>query len=1112
MGNTSSQLAAATGVPATQTQPSQSREDAQLDASASSPGSEIAVASPRSKMVTARTALTQFTRQEGEQSPTTDVEAKPKKRKRSMGGSGRAPRGRPRDPSQLKPEITAKPADVPTESPEVRSAPAKRRKLSKADEHMLEIASALLQSPDAEAGAEQEVIAVASPRRKAKERNKQGEQAVQAVPAVTVEKAQAALGEPTKEKELEDAHQVVAEASTRQEGQRVRETVKPGSKRRKSKHSPTAAAAVTEEYAKLAAEASELVRQKREGQALSAALTLLERRDTQVQTTQPPNIVTGPEALPSEEAIASASEEPVTRKRKRNVTSDQGPAQDGLGVQAHVSPASGSDERPAGHANGRRVSAVDRPGPPKGKRTMEAPNGETPEDGAQAQAAKQPTLKPTDGQLAPDLATWPAVKLRYFGEGVANWLRALPFNADLMPDHEAAIKFCEPKTTYRDLARELKMHRGMRFRTALLEKELQRIRKRWDASSVAVRGADGAGPSAQRIPTPPESPPVAKAYGVDATDQVREWLSSQEVPAPDLTESQSRVPNATRNDDDEDHSEYVPEQETEAIVEFPPDAQRKPSTTRKAHIDRPSKVNLPAPVDDGPDSGPFTDAEKAATDAVFEYVRQKEGMDALHMKAAICEWSTVGEFKIEVQEALPNRPKAAVRKFCRRRYAATKTGPWTAGEDEALRRAYVQFPNRWMEVSDLVGRSGDACRDRWRDHVQYGDDKLTGPWSQEEESKLVRAVQECIKLIKRDAVRKRHVALMNDTSKQEELVDWNTVAGKLEGKRTQRRCREKWQKLKRRGIDAHVSTQADATAAVPGAPAFDDQSKKQRAVESKIKQFQYGDYYDVLMEIHTAIEDHSKVFNEESTVWSIVSTKHPNSRFSGALRRRAYYAALKNYAGGKKVGKATTIAGKARAMVRSVMQWAEKNEIGEFVRAYNPVVSKEASKEAKEARKAVREAAAAATEKPKTLRKRAVPRPKKSREIVVESDEEDEAEEEIVEDAGVAEHDVSSAGQEHEIAEPQDEAEQPEADAADDACDASADDQSIAVRGGMQRAHDLGRVLEVIDDYPISSVNSRFYEASLSGRDPNLAPKAFVARCKALQRRNDGRRQRRTRA
>ncbi|KAK4545142.1 hypothetical protein LTR36_003693 [Oleoguttula mirabilis] len=1057
MGNTSSQIAAPpTGTQTqAQTQPSPSREDMQPDVSTSSPGSGIAVASPRSKMVAERTPQGQSARPEREPSaPTTDVDVgpkpKPKKRKRSSGGgsaAARAPRGRPRDPSQLKPEVAAKSADTPTDSSDAQPLPPKRRKLSKADEHMLEIAGAFMSNGDAEAGAEQEEITAEPPkekeRKKDKKRNKRSGQAVQALVA-----------------EAEDA-------SVPDKQRRVSEVGKPGPKRRTSTTSPVAAAATGEDAAS-AAKASEPTRRKRKKQSLPVSEPLQQVAGTEPQRTQSSNVLAEPDASPVDEVRASASGDSAARKRKREQDTNGGPADDAPDAQPHALPPSG-DEPPVVHSDGRRVSASGRPGPPKRMKQRAARDGEAPDPEIQPRARRELIPQPTDSQLDEDIADWPPTRRQHYAEHVGNWIIAQPNITHLLPDLEAAIELCEPKTTRRDLISHLKVGCGLRFRSALLAKELQRIDEEWDASGAVANGGDGAGQSVQRIPTPPESPGVPKRYGVDATDQVKEWLSSQDLPVSDPDGLLSRRPNASRDNADPEHSEDVPEQEVEATVH-----------------QLPSKASLPAPIDDGPAAGPFTDAEKEAADAVFDYACQEEGIPALHMKAAICDWATVGMFKIEVQDVLPNRTKEAIRKFCRRRYSANTTGPWTAEEDERLRRAYAQMPNKWMEIGDLVDRSGEACRDRWRDHVQYGDGKLTGPWSKEEESRLVGAVQECMELVKRDAMRKGKMELADDPAQLEQLVDWKTVADKMEGKRGKKRCREKWQKLKRRNPDVVLAVQADASAAAPKAPAYDDQTKKQKAVESKVKQFQNGDYYDVLTEIYTAIEDHSKVFSEESTVWSIVASKHKSSRFSGALRRRAYYAALQNYKGGKKVGKATTIAGKARAMVRSMMKWAEKNEVEEFTRAYDP----DADREAKEARKAARDSAAGAAGGRKVLRKKAAPKAKKSEEHVMESDEEDEAE---VED------------EEPDIAESPADVEQGESDAVDHRSEASADDNEGAqADGGLQRLADEAgnNALEIVDDYPMSSLNSRYDEAaSLTGRTPSLGPRAFMARCEAVGRR-----------
>lgn len=844
---------------------------------------EIAVASPRSKVaVVENRRQPQKSTQKRRRTDSPDAVPKPRKRKRGS-DEARAPRGRPREPSQLKPEakVKSKPTVINGADSDA-PAPSKRRRLS--EEYAQQIASQLTVGEDA--------------------------------------------GAPAQSDEVQDA---------------APEARSTGRKKEKRKQG----------------------------------------------------------TAPADTSNVSTVEEPAPRDAEERQSQDLASVEQGQEeVLQDAGPSKVPEQRKTVHSDGRRISAIGRPGPPRRKKQRVSQGGKAPDPEVQAKPNNTDEELDAKRRERRADAMRSSPKRRHIAEALATYLLNLPENASKLSSRELVLSLLEPKTSMADLVEELH-GLGLRFEPSLLIVEIQRLLDEWTAITTANRGANAEAQAPQRIPTPPESPTV-RSYGVDATDQVIDWLNSQELPVADPNRPTPRARQAGSDDEQDDSSEYLPEREP--TVPFSPDARKQPKTARELNIDRSRKVDLPAPVEDGPRSGPFTEAEKAAADAVFEYVCQTYDVEASQLKANIIDWANVGEFKVEVLDVLPNRTKAAVRKFCHRRYTADDTGPWTVEQDEKLRRAYASHPNQWNSIADLVDRSGQSCRDRWRDHVQYGDKQVTGPWSRDEEDRLVGAVKKCVETIRKDALKQRDMALAEDRERMEGMIDWGTVSKAMDGQRSRRRCREKWQNLKRRNPDVDAGRQADLSATAPKPAAFDGQTKKQKAVESKFKQFQYGDFYDVLVEIHTAIDDHSKVFGEESTLWSIIATKNKGSRFSGALRRRAYYAALENYVNGKKVGRATTVAAKAKAMVLSMDKWAETHGRDVFVKGYDPIADKEkkdAEKEDAAMRKAARQSAGGAADGQRASRRKSGAKAKKSEEYVGDDSSDDEAEQAPVDAGGV---------------------------------------------------------------------------------------------------------------
>ncbi|KAI7541234.1 hypothetical protein KC331_g8700 [Hortaea werneckii] len=502
-----------------------------------------------------------------------------------------------------------------------------------------------------------------------------------------------------------------------------------------------------------------------------------------------------------------------------------------------------------------------------------------------------------------------------------------------------------------------------------------------------------------------QDPPT---YDMDATDHVRNWLSSQPEASTDAQASGSgkhspMVNGGHRNGQRDSAPGQSDEEEHQSTSIHRAQASKRQPRAKPGDSDV-SMASLPAPVVNGPAAGAFDSSEKAAADAVFAYMCRQEGLTPTQMRVKVSDWRTVGDFKMEMQAALPNRNQRAIRKFCLRRFTADDTGPWTEEQDELLRMAYTEHPNQWAEIGRTVGRTAESCRDRWRHHLTYSNAD-TGPWSREEEEKLVKAVNECLEIVRENARKENNGEVLNDRTKQESLISWNMVADKMDGKRGKKRCYEKWRNMKYRApLDNQTPNAAfDTTAPAPEAmqpqpPAskFNPDSKKQRNVRKKLERFHYGDYYDVLAEIQKAIPDGDQIYNDESTVWSVISLRNQDSRFSGALRRAAYHRMLEIYGSSKGAKKSVTIAGKSRAMMKALAKWAKQEGIDEFERSYRPAEErdarqkqkeeetkkKEANKEMRAAKRAEREAAAARKEKKEM----------KSAERVVESEDEDDAE------------------------------------------------------------------------------------------------------------------------
>ncbi|KAM0714327.1 hypothetical protein Q7P37_010114 [Cladosporium fusiforme] len=313
--------------------------------------------------------------------------------------------------------------------------------------------------------------------------------------------------------------------------------------------------------------------------------------------------------------------------------------------------------------------------------------------------------------------------------------------------------------------------------------------------------------------------------------------------------------------------------------------------------------------------GPFTAEEKDKVDKIFKDVMEKSGMSDAEFRTSLQNWKDAVDFKKAVEDALPARPLAAVRKFCQRRYHNLERGPWTQEQDESLKNAYVANPDKWTEISALVGRTAADCKDRWRNYVSIEKTAQLGPWSREDEAALAEAVGACIKEMKKANKGDKNFPTARDDL--ESMVSWTEVAKKLGGTRSAKRCHEKWQKLKKRKENGGSN--------IPTKPSTTDTgseggSKKLKAAEKLYNQCGVGDLFDILTEIHTAIPNHALHYDRESTVWSTISLQNKGSKFTSAMRRHGLQDATKIYTA--EVSPQPTIAATAKALADHLLsQW-----------------------------------------------------------------------------------------------------------------------------------------------------------------------------------------------
>lgn len=136
-------------------------------------------------------------------------------------------------------------------------------------------------------------------------------------------------------------------------------------------------------------------------------------------------------------------------------------------------------------------------------------------------------------------------------------------------------------------------------------------------------------------------------------------------------------------------------------------------------------------------------------------------------------------------KVLPYRSRASVYKHVRRQYHVFEVrAKWTKQDDDLLRKLAATKEGNWKEIGSTMGRMPEDCRDRWRNYVKCGENRVLNKWSEEEERKLKEIITDMISNMSGD--------------KKGPIINWTVVSERMNGVRSRIQCRYKWNKLIKR--------------------------------------------------------------------------------------------------------------------------------------------------------------------------------------------------------------------------------------------------------------------------------------------------------------------------
>tara|TARA_R110002003_G_scaffold243_3_gene17371 strand:- start:13674 stop:16991 length:3318 start_codon:yes stop_codon:yes gene_type:complete len=216
------------------------------------------------------------------------------------------------------------------------------------------------------------------------------------------------------------------------------------------------------------------------------------------------------------------------------------------------------------------------------------------------------------------------------------------------------------------------------------------------------------------------------------------------------------------------------------------------------------------------DGGAFTDDEQELIRRAIHDYQQRNNIETLElidiiqwtddstdrtMKRPLSEWTEQelqarqesNDFWKEMKQIGLTRSFTRFKTHIRSRYHAFKMGEWTEEEDEQLQSLMELHHKKWKLISQIVGnRSLIDIYNRWRDYLQYGDNRNTSRWTEEEEELLIQAVATVKKRVEDHRAATGQPLLQGYTTAD---INWPQVAIEMGNVRSRLQCSVKWTRM-----------------------------------------------------------------------------------------------------------------------------------------------------------------------------------------------------------------------------------------------------------------------------------------------------------------------------
>ncbi|KAF9971699.1 RNA polymerase I enhancer binding protein [Actinomortierella ambigua] len=177
---------------------------------------------------------------------------------------------------------------------------------------------------------------------------------------------------------------------------------------------------------------------------------------------------------------------------------------------------------------------------------------------------------------------------------------------------------------------------------------------------------------------------------------------------------------------------------------------------------------------------------------------------------------------VEIAVRLQTRPLLNIYLHVRRMFhPQNNVGAWSKEDDQKLIELYTKYKGQWTTIGNELGRMADSCRDRYRNHLKDQSTMVAGPWSQQEDQKLLTIMQEL-------------AVMQGKGTILESQPMWTLISERMGGTRTRHQCRHRYSQTLQPRLERGEWTEPSSEAAAAAAQVAANANSAVQAVQAAV--------------------------------------------------------------------------------------------------------------------------------------------------------------------------------------------------------------------------------------------------------------------------------------